>query len=344
MVAYFHAQPMVDAAYGAHAPVYMGSFGVDLFFVVSGFIMYYNLSQNEFSFKNFLLNRFFRIVPLYWISTLFISFIFLLGFRPAGLHNLDFIILIKSILFIKTWFPDGRLDLFLSVGWTLIYEIFFYVTFYLTAPLQSARKSLAILFCLFTVLVATGPYLQLGRSQIDDFFNPILFEFLFGGMIAVCITAFRQRFLNLGTTGKALILVIFVLTIGYLLAVEILVGEVPDNQRVLTLGIPAALIVGCGVAGELAGWRITNKALLMIGGASYSLYLFHPVIIQASVKFLAKSSFVFDLGFIFATGLSLMVAVAVSIVIHRHVEMPFIRLGKRLSRRPESPSLRVAIS
>ena len=53
MVAYFHAQPMVDAAYGAHAPVYMGSFGVDLFFVISGFIMYYNISQNEFSFKNF---------------------------------------------------------------------------------------------------------------------------------------------------------------------------------------------------------------------------------------------------------------------------------------------------
>ena len=103
--------------------------GVDIFFIISGFVMFYANRTQPNSIKRFLAARVLRIMPLYWFATLLIVGLFAIGLRPNGVHYLDAEIVAKSLFLIKSTFPDGRYDLVLNLGWTLIFEMFFYVVF-----------------------------------------------------------------------------------------------------------------------------------------------------------------------------------------------------------------------
>ena len=92
-----------------------GEQGVDIFFVISGFIILYIMEKNQRTYGKFLMSRFFRIAPLYYLITLFAIIIGFIDF-PNLLHSLQAITFIK---FYKTSPP-------LAVGWTLEYEFIFY--------------------------------------------------------------------------------------------------------------------------------------------------------------------------------------------------------------------------
>ena len=123
LVAYFHLQPMLAIPYDLDANDYTGAFGVDLFFVISGFVMYISNGSMNRPKLAFLIGRFFRIVPLYWLSTFVLVALFYAGFHPNGLNHFEPSMLPRSMFFIMSAFPDGRHDLILSLGWTLIYEL-----------------------------------------------------------------------------------------------------------------------------------------------------------------------------------------------------------------------------
>src|SRR5215467_252489 len=106
----------------------LAGFGVDLFFVISGFIMVYSTDQlfgTAHGPMEFLKRRLLRIVPLYWIVTsLYLALTLLIpefakGY-PAGF-------LIASYLFIPAARPDGVIEPLVGQGWTLNYEMLFYV-------------------------------------------------------------------------------------------------------------------------------------------------------------------------------------------------------------------------
>ena len=104
-----------------------GAFGVDLFFIISGFIMYITLSRKNYTAREFIIHRLLRIVPAYWVYTciiLILSKIFIDEFSSTSWNYKS---LGLSLMFIPNENPSG-LGWYplLTVGWTLNFEIFFY--------------------------------------------------------------------------------------------------------------------------------------------------------------------------------------------------------------------------
>jgi len=128
-----------------------GAAGVDLFFVISGFIMVYTTAESfgtPTASGVFLLRRIIRIVPLYWIATfLFLAYIVRIGHSWAmeGIGDKN---VLCSFVFIACPRPNGGYAPALEVGWSLNYEMFFYLCF-AVALLLPRRIGLA---CMVTTL------------------------------------------------------------------------------------------------------------------------------------------------------------------------------------------------
>ena len=173
--------------------LHTGAAGVDLFFVISGFVMVQStkhLFQRPGSSKRFLIRRAIRIVPMYWIATLMMLVLVLLPFTLKGEHfSLGYTL--RSLLFIPTSNPASGADLpLLPQGWTLWYEVYFYLIFAVSLRLP-ARWALPALVLFLTassvvgaVLTPTHPLLRVVTSQL-------LLEFSLGCLLAYQVNRIR---------------------------------------------------------------------------------------------------------------------------------------------------------
>ncbi|MCX7121784.1 MAG: acyltransferase [Gammaproteobacteria bacterium] len=201
LVVYSHTLGMVSK----QLPVSMlalGGFGVDIFFVISGFIMVY-ISRDHFQKKNaplyFLKRRIIRIFPLYWISTAFIVVALMaFGFYHNSFSEFNYITnphyVFRTILLFPYFDSAGKqIYPVTEVSWTLIYEMFFYCVFSL---LLFFRKKI-YLYCLGGIFISLfsikcvlmAPFfdfkgIQVMRSYFFVYGNNVIFEFLFGCFIA----------------------------------------------------------------------------------------------------------------------------------------------------------------
>ncbi|MFJ5370384.1 acyltransferase family protein, partial [Bosea sp. CER48] len=282
MVAIHHVQP--DAAILAaraglsfsRSDVLPWMAGVDIFFVVSGFIMVH-ASQDLFgrsgAWREFLKRRLARIVPLYWaMTTLFL----LVGLAvPAvlnsGAPNLTQIL--GSYLFWPVVSTQGLVQPVYSLGWTLNYEMLFYVLFAggLALPMRWTLPAVAAVLA----LLVAGEHL--GRSPGLPFSfwgQPIVLEFAAGMGIAVL----RQRGFRLHGAMRVLVAAAGV-------AVLVTAAQWPGSDgpwsSVIWRGGAAVLLMlaaGCGREGIVPIRPV--KALAAVGNASYALYLVHPFVIR----------------------------------------------------------------
>jgi exopolysaccharide production protein ExoZ len=119
------AQDYLGQTSAIFAPFVYGSYGVDLFFVISGFIIYHVVSRRENDARSFLWRRITRIVPLYWCLTV-VAVIAALLFPTMLRSNEDYSLgaLLHSLFFVS--FVTRELPI-LYVGWTLEFEMFFYL-------------------------------------------------------------------------------------------------------------------------------------------------------------------------------------------------------------------------
>ncbi|TCM20579.1 peptidoglycan/LPS O-acetylase OafA/YrhL [Novosphingobium sp. PhB165] len=250
----------------------LGSMGVLMFFTISGFIMVH-VARDGFGETgapgNFLRRRIARVVPLYWLMTLVAAAIVVKDARP-----LDMGYFVQTLLFIPHA-AAGRLMLpVLGVGWTLNYEMFFYVLF--TAALFM-RRGLAILCMALAVLLAIGQMLHPvwdhrdARSVLEFWTAPLLLPFLLGIGIAVVRRGAPwlrvHRPLLLMLCGVAIIVAMQQLLIA------------PGSELVwkrVGLPVDAAIIAAFAI---LAPSTIPVPAwLVLTGDASFSLYLVHPLL------------------------------------------------------------------
>lgn len=232
-----------------------GAAGVDLFFVISGFVMVYS-SEKFFGQRGgpatFFLRRLARIVPLYWATTIYMFF----GKHGAAKNLAD------SLLFLPTGIPIN------GVGWTLIVEMFFYVTFAVAVLLPRAY-AVASVCALFVTLFVIDRLVHLPTFAFFEY--PMLWEFVYGMVIALML---RGGIRLSKTTGIVLCLIgaaAFCWTAGIPYTVELGIA------RHLVWGVPAAMVLG-GCA--LGGLQPKTRALLLIGNASYALYLTHPIVLD----------------------------------------------------------------
>jgi exopolysaccharide production protein ExoZ len=329
LVVIYHLLPMVDDNYGTGWGNQIGIFGVDIFFVISGFVMFYTNRNMDRSPMVFMAERILRIVPLYWLATFVIVGFFIIGFHPNGLHELTLPMLIKSMIFVPSELADGRHSLVLLLGWTLMFELYFYVIFASTFWMRSLEKSLIAVTVVFLLgfgascLIDPLPYL------LQFYFSPITLEFSLGALAAIAYIRWQPKGSNsnaLWAAGMVVAGVVAAMIISAFVDIPVIGGK-----RFLSFGFPALLVVAGALLLEKSGWRITRKLPLLLGTASYSLYLFHPVLLQPSVKIFHA---VFPAAWLIAPYLAALVAILIaltgSILIHLQLEARILRRGKDL--------------
>jgi exopolysaccharide production protein ExoZ len=247
--------------------------GVDLFFVISGFVMVYVTSQRERSARQFLAMRAARIVPVYWFFTLMAAGLIFVAPDLYRSNELSFRHVLLSLLFV----PHGSSGPMIKQGWTLNYEVFFYVLF-AAAMAISVRRRTILAVATLVIFAAAGQWMQIKQihlGALQFYFQDIILEFAFGMLIA---TSFLRRRLDSLNASFAAALVVA----GFL-AMFILAPDQPEN-RALVYGLPAAFIVIGALAFEQRV-PLRLRFLQNIGDASYSIYLIHifPIAVLRAV-------------------------------------------------------------
>ena len=132
-----------------------GSSGVDIFFVISGFIIYYVTRDGA---PQFFTRRLIRIVPLYWLGTLALAAIALKAPGMLNHTSLDADKLLGSLFFIPVWNESVQYHLpLLTLGWSLNYEILFYLVFFIALKISHQHRLIITSFLLVS-LTAVHPY------------------------------------------------------------------------------------------------------------------------------------------------------------------------------------------
>ena len=296
-----------------------GRLGVDVFFVISGFIITTIAGDGRFDPKEFLIRRAFRIVPAYWAATLLITILALAiptQFRTTVPTTEG---LLKSLLFIPSLEPKAPL---LLLGWTLNFEVFFYVIFASLFFLGSKARTLAMLGIL-GALVATGQFVT-GLSHVEAIYtSPSLIGFGFGTILAQAHR--HESFARIcGQLRWAAIAAPCILLIAFYV-VDWGDGEEIALWKHLLMSLTASSIVLLGLHREALG-RIAHVTLFKyIGDISYSVYLFHIFFVGA-IWAVAKRYFDIHqpLEYLGFAAFIILVGLASGLVCHHLIERPFL--------------------
>ncbi|WP_160319393.1 acyltransferase family protein [Stenotrophomonas koreensis] len=233
-----------------------GAAGVDLFFVISGAVMFLSI-RPETSALSFLWRRAIRVIPIYWIFTT-LAVIYFHTRYPEVTFSKEHII--RSYLFAPP--PEGFVMPVLYPGWTLNYEVFFYLI--LGASLLFRSASICISICIIAVLgsvFSSNP--ALGSLY---YANQVILEFAAGLMLGWVIkSGYRPE----KTTG------------AILLTTSIAIFAIHNEfkpEGVIAWGIPSVMMVMGAMAFE-SSTVIQNRMVQLLGSASYSIYLIHALAI-----------------------------------------------------------------
>ena len=256
---------------------YFGYVGIDLFFVISGFIMIL-IHGNDFlkpkAATVFLTKRIIRIVPLYWLFTIFAaSLLFLFPELFSKGKAFEFEHLVASLFFFPWYNSNGDIFPVLGVGWTLNIEMYFYVVFALTLLLPKKYFLVSISFILifgvllFNTINVTFPYfLMIGK--------PILLEFLIGVYIG---WLYRNKVMLQNPKIWLIISLLIIFSNIFL--------HIDETYRVIYKGIPSAILIYSLLSLEYKyGCKYCNKYLIILGNASYSIYITHAFFYKGTIK------------------------------------------------------------
>jgi exopolysaccharide production protein ExoZ len=271
LVVYAHVATQVLRYGNFDLPLYeYGHVGVDLFFVISGFIMWQTTFDKRMSPVTFFYRRLTRIVPAYWIVTSVVVLVSI--FVPSALTSTRFewAHVLASYFFVPMRHPVLTHYYFpiLIVGWTLNYEMFFYLIFSFCLYLARFWRVVAVVAALAAMVL----YGLVGHpSGVAEFYtNSIVLEFAFGVVAGYALT---DRQLLSPMAAMALAVLLFCL------------ANYVEAPRVLAFGLPALFLVYASTACEKSkGGFIEIRPLKLLGDASYSLYLTHALTLAVFAK------------------------------------------------------------
>ncbi|HMO30521.1 acyltransferase [Enterovirga sp.] len=333
MVVLHHAELSVLLGFGFASPPMLlgGSAGVDIFFVISGFIMLVS-SRRLFAAPGgsatFLKRRLIRIVPLYWAVTSIYVAAFL--FAPAALGRpVSGGTVLASYLFWPRLGLDGTFHPILVVGWTLNYEMFFYALFTMAVALPQRS---AVLLVTGALAATVGLATALGASLPPLAFwgEPLVLEFAAG--IALGIAYERGAFVPRPAAG--LVVTIALALFAWRMGDPILEGW----PRLAGYGLPALLLVGAvALARPAQGAGRLPASLVFLGDASYSLYLVHLPALTALRLLAGRLGLapVSAAGAVAFMAASVAAAIVAAILSYLAFERPVTRLlRERIEKRP----------
>jgi exopolysaccharide production protein ExoZ len=299
-----------------------GAAGVDIFFVISGFIMMVVAFPPDRAPDrpwSFIRKRIARIYPLYWATAAGVLAILAMGAativpNPAiSAENL-----IRSLLLVPTE------DLLIQVSWTLVHEMNFYVLFAIMLMFGNRTVSLLGVATLIIVQIAVAP-LSPDPAFAVFMSRPIVFEFVFGMALGYMHLRRALKPLHWAIPATAFAL----LLLAPLLLPHESTGGLDALDRVWAWGLPAIAIVAASVTWRI-GSDVWSRAGLLLGNASYAIYLLHPYVVWVYAKGLAKFA-------LFAQAPQFLPVVAVTILCaaagvaaHLLIELPLTAAARRL--------------
>ena len=304
----------------------IGEGRIALFFIVSGFILWWITAGRRNDPRQFMLRRLARLVPLYWLVT---SIMFVASVLGLTSHHPDGVAhYLASMLFIPHRNSLGQIFPLLMPGWTLVYEMFFCIVFALLLMAPEARRFWA-LTAVLGGLALCGLVFRPTSAILTIYTNQILLEFLAG----VWLAHFWPRIRLSGVAAWSC------LALGLGLSVILEPFRVSDYSA-LVAGVPALLVVAGAlglepVAGKAIGW------LRYVGDGSYSIYLWHiPVLVIC--ESLAGRAHITSAPLLIV--LETMAGVAVGLALYAVLERPlttwlFERLDRSRARRALAPAL-----
>jgi exopolysaccharide production protein ExoZ len=306
----------IAQVYGNNGHAYgrLGAAGVDLFFVISGFIMWVTAISRDEAPGKFVLKRLLRIVPLYWLVTTLVLAIVLVKPQLMRSASFDAAHAVASYLFIA-WPHPKFTGMFWPVvvpGWTLDYEMFFYAI--VTVSLAFALRWRAMIICAVLVALAVLGSTLAPMTIAGFYTDPILLEFALGIAIGVCFT--RRAALPRGVAYALIVL-------G--MGLFVVLGPLEtDANRLVCWGVPMALLV---LGSVNAPTILPGRAFRVLGDASYSIYLTQFCTIAPAAA-VVNSVFHGAAGKVLATVALIAVAVGGGVVAYGLVERPLTRVVK----------------
>jgi len=290
-----------------------GFFGVDIFFVISGFVISYTVfpkQRDVAALGTYWRHRLSRIYLGYWPFALLALFV-------LPLHSEDQLAQVSTFRTLTLSSADLGI-LALPVAWSLAYELYFYAIFgalflFSNTLIKRVLLILFVLVLLRTLFIDVDP-----DSNLYFWVSAYMLEFFYGVLIYLCRDVLAKRSLML--------LAAVFLVAGMVMAAG---NTTQHDSRVLYLGVSAAAIVVLALQLEAKGWFVSPRWLVSLGDSSYTLYLGHLFIITAFYQWgwrdelATQSQWVIESGFL----VLLVFSAALCHILYRTVERPLYRLA-----------------
>jgi peptidoglycan/LPS O-acetylase OafA/YrhL len=243
---------------------------VDIFFVLSGFLVWLATFDTKVSLRSFIYRRIIRIIPLYWIVTTFFVIIMLIFPSAVKTGQFNLYHVLASYFFIPWVHPImNEIRPVVVAGWTLNYLAFFCIIFSLFLSYSAVTRAIGVIFVLVTISVS-GLVLNFQVGIFDFYSSGIVLEFLFGVALGILYCAgfhIPQKYLWMLLVAAC--------------AVMFFRPAYVSLPRWISYGIPAMFCVGFAVYYE-RGHRVKRWAtLILLGDISYALYLSHGAVLSA---------------------------------------------------------------
>jgi exopolysaccharide production protein ExoZ len=322
-----HAQAL-RYKFSLHLGDVLGSFGVRIFFVISGFIMVWICFskgvEDHPSPGKFMWNRIQRIVPVYWICTTFYLLYYVCDYFAGGKEGPARIApayVLKSYLFIPVAGLNGKMRPLLDVGWTLNYEMFFYALFAAGLFTRSWR-GVATAAALLAASTLLSPSLYVLKIWTDY----IVLYFVAGMLIGALRIWLRHRHVALPHTAWAFPVA----------AVLAIVGACWPGHLTPILAVAACAL--CALTANIEPRNVIEKTMVRLGDASFSLYLVHMFVMLAvgiAWRQVFGGRYVFALG-----GTEIVLSLIAGWLFYKHVET---HVGTFVQSRFRMPSRAVTV-
>ena len=336
MVVCVHLEALaILAGARAHATE-AGNAGVDLFFVISGFIMVFTTGRKPQSPAGFFSARLRRIAPLYWSVTLAVFAVARL--TPSLIQNTpsDLGRLLASLLFLPELRPDGTMRPVVFVGWTLNFEMAFYVLF--AIGLLSPKRWLGV-FATVGALAFAVAWGQLARPAdpvLAFYTQPMVLEFGLGMLLGLAWPHLKPPRWACRPLAAAGLAAFALMLLGPALW--------PGTDRLIIFGLPAMVIVAACLMLERQGWAVRWRWVKALGAASYAIYLSHFFVTQAVMLTVRKAGLHGPLEAAAAAVVAFVGVAVAGLVVHRTLEQGWERLiSWTLSRKSEGSAPASAI-
>ena len=324
-VVLYHAGTMVSLPqYVGYIPFggffNFGHAGVDFFFVLSGFIIYFvhhaDIGKPR-SVGRYIWRRVTRIYPIYWIATA-VEIASLLSRRHGNIYSIELCNFLKSIALLP-----GTQRPIVDVAWTLQHEILFYAAF--SISILSLYLGITLLTT-WGVLITFGLFGTPNDELVKWLASPFHLQFLMGVFAAYVAINWKitRPLLIASLSGLAFFSAGMIENLG-------LFDRTGAVSQIL-FGVCAAFFI-TGLAAAEQQRRISfNKIGEFFGGASYSLYLFHTILIGATYKILEKLGIAAAIPGFIVVLIGVFIALLGAALLYSYIERPITIALNRFGR------------